>query len=343
MALDADSRRSVVNGRSRWTLRDGERLIVYGGIPADIGTVLADRGFGEYALITTERASSSVPGLAEQARIVAFAEPGPVIDVATALRGQVAGHPLVALGGGRVIDAAKAIGALERAQRPEGVAAVPTTLSGAELTPIHRQLPGTEGRSIRPSVVICAAALMASQPMPELAASAMNALAHACEARWNANGNPLTDAIAERGARLLCDGLRTDAPDRETLALGAVQAAYSFGLVGTGVHHIVCQTIVRALATPHAATNAVILPHSFALMARLEPAAAAALGDALGRDGETCVRATAARAGVTRLRKLGHSLDDYRTLVPAMLERPDLARNPGVTAADLAALIEAAW
>jgi alcohol dehydrogenase class IV len=217
------------------------------------------------------------------------------------------------------------------------VAAIPTTLSGAELTPIHRQLPGTEGGPLRPSLVVCDPGLMASQPMPELAASAMNALAHACEARWVANGNPLTDAIAERAARLLCDGLAMREPDREALALGAVEAAYSFGLVGTGVHHIVCQTIVRALATPHAGTNAVILPHSLALMARLEPTATAALPDA------SAVRRRAARAGVTRLREFGHTLDEYRSLVPAMLERPDLARTPGATGEDLVALVEAAW
>jgi maleylacetate reductase len=326
-----------VKPRTRWTLRDGERLIVYGEDPANIAAILAERGFAEYALITTERASSSVPRLAEQARVVAFAAPGPVIDVAAALRERVAGHPLVALGGGRVVDAAKAIGALERPQRREGVAAIPTTLSGAELTPIHRQLPGTEGGPLRPSLVVCDPGLMASQPMPELAASAMNALAHACEARWVANGNPLTDAIAERAARLLCDGLATRDPDREALALGAVEAAYSFGLVGTGVHHIVCQTIVRALATPHAGTNAVILPHSLALMARLEPTATAALPDA------SAVRRRAARAGVTRLREFGHTLDEYRSLVPAMLERPDLARTPGATGEDLVALVEAAW
>jgi alcohol dehydrogenase class IV len=323
--------------RGRWTLRDGERLIIYGDDPAKIGGMLAERGFADYALITTERASSSLPGLVEQARVVAFAAPGPVIDVAADLRERVAGHPLVALGGGRVIDAAKAIGALERTTRREGVAAIPTTLSGAELTPIHRRLPGTEGGSIRPSLVICDPGLMASQPMPDLAASAMNALAHACEARWVVNGNPLTDAIAERAAQLLCEGLAADEPDREELALGAVEAAHSFGLVGTGVHHIACQTIVRVLATPHAGTNAVILPHTFALMARLEPTATAALPDALR------VRRTAARAGVTRLREFGRTLDEYRALVPAMLERPDLARTPAVTGKDLVALVEAAW
>jgi maleylacetate reductase len=266
-----------------------------------------------------------------------------VVDVAAALREQVTGHPIVALGGGRVIDAAKAIGALERAQRPEGVAAIPTTLSGAELTPIHRQLAGTEGGPIRPSLVICDPEVMASQPLPDLAASAMNALAHACEARWNANGNPITDATAERGARLLSDGLAPTTPDRDALALGAVQAAHAFGLVGVGVHHVVCQTIVQRLGTPHAATNAVILPHAFALMAMREPAAISALDRAFGTDSGTRVRAAAMRAGVTRLRQFGHTLDEYRALVPLMLERAELSRTPGVTEHDLLSLVEAAW
>jgi maleylacetate reductase len=334
-----------VSSTENWLFHDGERVIAYGvGDVARNGRVLLERyGFTGYALITTARASATAPELAERAAVVAIAAPGPVIGVASALLRKVSRRPLVALGGGRVIDAAKAIGAFERAVRPEGVAAIPTTLSGAELTSIHRQLPGTDGGSIRPSLAICDPDLMASQPMPELAASAMNALAHACEARWNANGNPITDAVAERGARRLCEGLVPETPDREALALGAVEAAHAFGLVGTGVHHIVCQTIVRNLGTPHAATNAVILPHAFALMATHEPAAIAALDRAFGRDAGSAVREAAARAGATRLRELGHELDDYRALVPAMLARPDLARTPGVNEQDLVSLIEAAW
>ena len=49
--------------------------------------------------------------------------------------------PLVALGGGRVIDTAKAIGGVTGLP----VAAIPTTLSGAELTPFHRTPAGVEG------------------------------------------------------------------------------------------------------------------------------------------------------------------------------------------------------
>jgi maleylacetate reductase len=179
--------------------------------------------------------------------------------------------------------------------------------------------------------------------MPALAESAMNALAHALEARWSAAGGPLTDAVAERGAHRLCHALVPEHPDRDALALGAVEAAHAFGLVGTGVHHIVCQTIVRALATPHAATNAVILPHAFALMATRAPEAIDALDRALDGDAGSAIRTAAARSGVTRLRELGHGLDDYRALVPAMLARPDLARTPGIDGQALASLLEAAW
>ena len=287
--------------RAQWTLRDGERLVRFGrGTADEAGAILAERGFTGYALVTTERARASVPSLAEHADVVAIAPSGLVADIAGALRPTVAGKPLVALGGGRVIDTAKAIAAAERAERPEGVCAIPTTLSGAELTPIHRTLPGTTGQRVRPSLVICDPAIMASQPMPELAASAMNALAHACEARWLADGNPISDAIAERGAGLLTVGLEHVEPDRDALALGAVEAALAFGLSGVGVHHVVCQTLVQSLGLPHAATNAIVLPHVFALMASRAPEAIGALDLALGGDSEERVRAVALRAGPTR-------------------------------------------
>ena len=334
-----------MSARDRWQLADGERRIEFGRGTASGGAreLLERAGFTRYALLTTHRASGTVPLLAELADVVVIAEHGLVVDVASAAREQVAGRPLVALGGGRVIDAAKAIGAAERSERPEGVAAIPTTLSGAELTKIHRQLPDSPGVSIRPSLVLCDPELMASQPMPDLAASAMNALAHACEACWNANGTPLTDVVAERGARLLTDGLEPTDPDRDALALGAVYAAYAFGLVGVGVHHLVCQTLVQRLSIPHAATNAIVLPHSFALMAMRAPAAISSLDRAFGRAAGMRIRAVGIRAGATRLRELGHGVDAYRALVPVMLARPELARNPGVTEQDLVNLVDAAW
>ena len=62
-------------------------------------------------------------------------------------------HNLVALGGGRVIDTAKAVASVTGAR----VAAIPTTISGAEMTGIHRLPAGAESRVralVRPALVI---------------------------------------------------------------------------------------------------------------------------------------------------------------------------------------------
>ena len=61
-------------------------------------------------------------------------------DAAAEVRGEVGARPLVALGGGRVIDAAKAIGSADGLS----VATIATTLSGAELSAHHRPLAGHE-------------------------------------------------------------------------------------------------------------------------------------------------------------------------------------------------------
>ena len=73
--------------------------------------------------------------------------PGQVPDVSAAILDDVGSDDLVALGGGRVIDAAKAVAAV----RGGRVAAIPTTLSGAEMTAIHRLPAGHEGAQRRPA------------------------------------------------------------------------------------------------------------------------------------------------------------------------------------------------
>jgi alcohol dehydrogenase class IV len=138
---------------------------------------------------------------------------------------------LVALGGGRVIDVAKALAA---ADPPRKVAAIPTTLSGAEMTAIHRQALGAPpgSRSVRPAIVINDPALSASQPVVQLAQSGGNAFGHAVEGPVTPLSNPIAALAAISGARLLQSGFATPNPDddaRDRLALGALLAAYVIG------------------------------------------------------------------------------------------------------------------
>src|SRR5205085_11135009 len=150
-------------------------------------------GFESYALLTTPRATAQAPALAEAAAAVLDVPGGPVPDAAAAVRQGVGGRPVVALGGGRVIDAAKGIAAADGLT----CAAVPTTLSGSPMTRLHRMPAGVDTWSFaRPSLVIAEPGLMASQPADGRAASAMNALAHATEALYGPVANPVSEMAA---------------------------------------------------------------------------------------------------------------------------------------------------
>jgi len=244
-----------------------------------------------------------------------------VPDASAAVREDVRGLPLVALGGGRVIDSAKAIAGADGGS----VAAVPTTLSGAPMTRFHRMPAGVEQFNlVRPALVIAEPGLMASQPMPDLAASAMNALAHAVESLYGPGRSPVTVLAARRAVDLFESGLTGAEPRREELALASILAGYAVGCAGFAVHHAVCQTAVRVLGTPHAQTNAVMLPHTSAFVARRAP-------DALQGVSPDTIRRLASHAGVTRLSELGVTEDQLDDVVEAVLKHPAIGNTPAGT------------
>ncbi len=313
-----------------FTFLDGERVIRFGpDALADAGGLLDGRGFEGYVLLTTGRAVDAAPTLAEHAAEILRVPAGAVPDAAAAVRGSVQGRPLVALGGGRVIDAAKAIAGADGLR----CAAIPTTLSGAEMTGFHRMPAGVEVfRLVRPALVIAQPDLMASQPMPGLAASAMNALAHAVEALYTPLSNPVANMAALRGAGLLAQGIEQEPPDREALSLGAILAGYASGITGFGVHHAVCQTIVRVAGTPHAQTNAVMLPHFVELMTPRAPDAIGKLAVAIGasQQAKTAADRTtrlANLAGVTSLSEIGFDREKLPLVLEAAMARGDLFAN----------------
>jgi maleylacetate reductase len=263
--------------------------------------------------------------VAKAAATVLHVPAGSVPEVAAGVRSGVEGRPVVALGGGRVIDSAKAIGGADRLP----VAAIPTTLSGAEMTPFHRMPAGAdEWHLVRPSLVIAEPGLMASQPMPGLAASAMNALAHAVEALYTPLANPVAEDAALRAVTQLALGLTIGT---RTLGLGALLAGYASGSAGFAVHHAVCQTIVRVLGTPHAATNAVMLPHFVRMMESHAPGQMELVGAALGNKDvppSDTVGALASQAEVTRLSELGVERSALGDVVDASLQHPAVGNTP---------------
>jgi alcohol dehydrogenase class IV len=339
--------------------RDAGRTVVFrrGGVAGAV-EVLREQGIEEFELLSTERAlvGAGVEALAEAADGVHLVEPGQVPDAAAALTGALAPppqaeegvrvRPLVALGGGRVIDVAKAIGAVSGAE----VVAIPTTLSGAPMTAIHRLPAGAEERArglVRPSLVIGDPEAMTGQEEPELRASAMNALAHGADTLYQPFLNPVSEMTALRGAELIATALDEDRDERNraALALGAILCGYAIDSAGFALHHLICQTLVRVCDTPHAETNAAILPHAIALLAKRAPEPYERLAVALGAERDGLRERIESLGRPNRLGDLGGDESKLDEALEAMLKRPELARVPGtpLTREDLAELVRKAW
>jgi alcohol dehydrogenase class IV len=309
----------------RW--QDGERLILFGRGQLDQANQLLGSG---YALLTTPRAAEDAPRVVQHAASVHHVGPGRVDELAGDLRPQVRGELLVALGGGRVIVTAKALAA---ADPPRRVAAIPTTLSGAEMTAIHRHAPGVQSDTprVRPAVVICDPALAASQPPPAMAQSAANALGHAVEGPVTPLGNPVATLAALEAARLLSAEAFSELADerRDQLALGAILAGYVIGSTGYGLHHVVSQTLVRFAGIGHGAANAIMLPHTIgALQRRSLGAFLDSLSHTLDQDPAELAARLRDLGGPRRLREAGVAEADLDRCAREASGRPELQMTP---------------
>jgi alcohol dehydrogenase class IV len=318
-----------------FTWRDGDRIVRFGrGAIADAGDLLGDG----YVLLTTERAQGSAPDIVARASAVHHVPAGRVDDIAADLLEAVAdGELYVALGGGRVVDVTKSVAAARGAQ----VAAIPTTLSAAEMTGSHRHARGVDPATphVRPRIVLNDPALSASQPDHELAASAANSLGHAVEAPVTPHASPVPVLAAREAARLLA--LEHDA---DALALGALLSGYALDATGIGLHHVLSQSLARFAGVWHGFANAAMLPHTTAALRTRAPDQLAALDEAAGVAMEALARRFAQRAGAQQLRDLGVSEEALETCVREARARPQLANTPPAPEEDeIRALYEAAW
>jgi alcohol dehydrogenase class IV len=338
-----------VNGNFVW--RDAGRVVVFradavGAAPK----LLAEHGMERFELLSTPRHLAGAAELANAAQAVhevAVGTPASAVpDASAALLDSVEAPSLVALGGGRTIDTAKAIASVTGAR----VAAIPTTMSGAEMTGIHRLPDGAEdrvGALVRPALVLVDPEAMTSAPEPQLRASSMNALAHGADSLYTPFANPVSEMTALRGAELISASLDEGPAERNraALALGSILCGYAIDSGMFALHHVVCQTLVRVCGGTHAATNAAILPRAMAFMTPRAPDGLEPLAAAIGTDPN----------GIeSRLLDLGGNPPGLgtqgadRTKLPdaieAMLLRPELAFTPEPpTQEDLEALIKSAW
>jgi alcohol dehydrogenase class IV len=141
------------------------------------------------------------------------------------------------------------------------------------MTPIYGITEGgakKTGRDVRvlPKAVIYDPTLTLSLPPALSAASGMNAIAHAVEALYSHEGNPIISLMAEEGIRALASALPvimqkpTDVPSRSEALYGAWLCGVVLGSAGMALHHKLCHVLGGSFNLPHAETHSIVLPHA---------------------------------------------------------------------------------
>ena len=237
----------------------------------------------------------------------------------------------VAIGGGSTIGLGKAIAL--RTGLPQVV--VPTTYAGSEMTPVlgetaHGEKITQRSMKVLPETVIYDVELTLSLPAALSATSGINAMAHAVEALYTANANPVTSMMAEESIRLLAHALPAivrnprDPAARADALQGSWLAGICLATAGMALHHKLCHVLGGSFGLPHAATHTVVLPHVIAYNAAAAPGAMTRVARALRTgDAATGVYELAGRLGAERsLAALGMPGDGIERAARIAVQHP---------------------
>ena len=260
---------------------------------------------------------------------------------------------LVAVGGGAVIDTAKAVALLAanggRLPAYRGVnpfprpglplVAVPTTAgTGSEVTRFTVVIePGTRVKmlitdhKLVPRAAIIDPSLTVDAPPKVTASAGVDALTHAIEAYVSRKANPLTDTLALAAIRRLAWALPRafadghDAEARAAAAVGALEAGLAFSNASVALVHGMSRPLGAVFGVPHGIANAMLLPAVTAYSLPAAPARYREVAEALGvrRDGPD--DHAAAWQGLSVIQRLCHGLG-IPTLGGSGIDRAALER-----------------
>lgn len=257
---------------------------------------------------------------------------------------------VISLGGGSTTGLGKAIAVRTGADQ----IAIPTTYAGSEMTDILGETAGGEkttrrDAAIRPEVVIYDVDLTLSLPLGLTVTSALNAIAHAMEAFYAPDRNPVIEAMcrdAMRAFRTAIPRLVQDPADRAARG-EALYAAWccstALGQVSMALHHKLAHVLGGSFNLPHAETHAILLPHTTAFNAAVVPDLLAPIADVFGPPAGSGLWDFARAAGAPmRLADLGLQRDDLPRAAAIAMKNRYWNPRPFDEAAILA-LLQAAW
>lgn len=358
-----------------------QRILFGDGTVGQVATLLRDMGVRAVMVVTTPRRWDSDEGRTVRRQlgrllVSEYAEaephvPTPALEAAVRRARRDAIDGIVSLGGGSCIDLAKAVtwfteqeagtpGA-SYADRPVlPHVAIPTTYSGAELTPFFgmtdprtRQKSGGGGPTLAPLAVVYDPDLTRGVPDRVRAETGMNALAHCIEAAWSPTRTPEAEAVALAGIQRIATALPTvvddveDREGREGMFAGAFLGGRAMQNATMGAHHGLAQLLGGRTGIPHGLAHAVILPHAMRFTADAVPAEMQSIETALGGvpDGADEVVDLTSRLGLPqRLSECGVDEDDLDAVARLSQSSPPVRAHPRpVGEADARAILAAAF
>lgn len=233
---------------------------------------------------------------------------------------------LVAVGGGSVVDTAKAAalvlaegGPLEKHAsrfvppatvitpdlvRPKlPIIAIPTTASGAEVTPSLgiRTEDGTKllfwDAQLASHVILLDPLANLEMPASVMLATGMNGLAHCIEGLYSKGRSPIASVLALDGVAQFDRALRRVAatpenPDaRAELLLAAHVSGMVLATARSCLHHAICHVLGATYNVGHGQANSIILPHAVRFNAPAAKSEMAAIAQKLELSGTDPVQA----------------------------------------------------
>lgn len=250
---------------------------------------------------------------------------------------------IIAIGGGSVIDVAKAIGIVKNnpefadVKSLEGVApthsksvpiiAFPTTCgTAAEVTINYVIIDETSNRKMVcvdpkdiPLIAIVDPELMLTMPNSLIAATGMDALTHAIEGYITKGAHTISDMFEIKAIELIAKHLRGAVKDKNITDMDAMSVAQyvagmGFSNVGLGIVHSMAHPLGAVFDVPHGVANALLLPivMEFNMSAAIDK-----YGDiakAMGVDITGMSKDTAAKAAVEAVRQLSKDINIPQTL-----------------------------
>lgn len=275
---------------------------------------------------------------------------------------------IVAIGGGSVIDAAKAVAILMTNESPinqyDGinlvknpgipVIAIPTTAGSASEVTSFTVITDTKlqkkmvigGQNVGARIALIDPRLTSNAPPALTASTGMAAMAHAIEAYLSVANSIPTDINALKAIDLIFHNLPIAVQDgcnmaaRTNILLGSMLAGFAYNSAILGLAHSISHPLCVYSGVPHGFANASVLPHVIEYNGQAVPERVKDIGLAMGLEIQDLAAKEALPAtieavanlsrtiGIPTLKELGVSRDDFEKIALDSLKEISTIFNP---------------